>query len=83
MGTGLVGEINLENGERVFITWLVRPLEESMRDRITKLRSMQIIDNKGNRVEKGGMLTFGTEPNPDAKDGTFVGMFLEVTRKNM
>jgi hypothetical protein len=84
MGTGLVGEVQLENGERVFITWLVRPLEESMRDRITKLRSMQIFDAKGNRrIEKGGMLTFGTEPNPDAKDGTYVGMFLDVTRKNM
>ena len=29
---------------------------------------------------KTGMLAFGTELNPDAKDGTRVGVFLDVTR---
>ena len=81
MGTSLVGEVQLENEERVFVTWLVRPMEDSLRDRIEKLRSARILDTDGKSIEKTGMLTFGTESNPDAKDGTSIGVLLEVTRR--
>jgi hypothetical protein len=80
MGTGLVGEVQLENGERVFVTWLVRPMEEATHRHIMRLRSARIVDADGNQIEKIGMLAFGTEPNPDADDGTHVGTLLDVTR---
>ena len=81
MGTGLVGEVQLENGERVFVTWIVRPMEEPTRRHITRLRTAQLFDANGKSMEKLGMLAFGMEPNPDAADGTFIGTFLDVTRK--
>jgi hypothetical protein len=81
MGTGLVGEVHLENGERVFVTWLVRPTQEVTRRHIMKFRSAPILDAHGNSIEKSGMLAFGREPNPDANDGTYIGTFLDVTRK--
>ncbi len=80
MGTKLVGEVKLENEERVFVTWLVRPMEEATRRHILKLRSARILDAHGNPLEKSGMLAFGREPNPDADDGTNIGTFLDVTR---
>jgi hypothetical protein len=81
MGTGLVGEVKLENAERVFVTWLVRPMEEATRRHVLKLRSARLLDAHGNQIEKSGMLAFGREPNPDADDGTRIGTFLDVTRK--
>jgi hypothetical protein len=81
MGTKLVGEVQLENEERVFVTWLVRPMEETTRHHVTKLRAARILDRDGNPVEKVGILAFGTEPNRDADDGIYVGTFLDVTRK--
>lgn len=81
MGTGLVGEVKLENEERVFVTCLVRAMDEATRLHIVKLRSAPIIDADGNPIEKAGMLDFGTQPNPDTDDGTYVGTFLDVTRK--
>jgi hypothetical protein len=81
MSTGLVGAVQLENGDRVFVTWLVRPMEEAIRRHIVRLRSARIVDADGNQIEKVGMLAFGTEPNPDADDGTYVGTLLDVTRK--
>ena len=80
MGTGLVGEVQLQNGERVFVTWLARHMEDSLRQHVMKLRSARIVDRQGNLLEKAGMLAFGTEPNPDANDGTQVGILLDVTR---
>ncbi len=80
MGTGLVGEVQLQNGERVFVTWLARRMEDPLRQHVMKLRSARIIDKQGNPLEKVGMLAFGTEPNPDADDGTQVGTLLDVTR---
>jgi hypothetical protein len=80
MRTVLVGEVQLENKERVFVTWLVRPMSEGIRRQIVKLRSAGIFDAEGKAIEKIGMLAFGTEPNPDANDGTRVGMLLDVTR---
>jgi hypothetical protein len=80
MGTGLVGEVRLANDERVFVTWLVRPMEEALRLHVSKLRAARIRDANGHPVQKVGMLAFGTEPNPDANDGTYVGIFLDVTR---
>ena len=80
MGTRLVGVVDLENGERVWVTALVRPINDELRDHIEKLRRARILDEKGNRIDKTGMLSFGTEPNRDAKDGTEVGTFLDVTR---
>ncbi len=81
MGTGFVGEVQLENEERVFVTWLIRPMEEATRRRVAKLRSVRIVNADGNPIKKVGMLAFGMEPNPDAEDGTYVGTFLDVTRK--
>jgi hypothetical protein len=80
MGTGLVGEVQLENGERVFVTWLVRPMGEALRRHMVTLRSAPIVDANNTPTNKHGMLAFGTEPNPDADDGTHVGIFLDVTR---
>jgi hypothetical protein len=81
MGTGLVGEVQLENEERVFVTWLIQPMEEVTRHHVVKLRSARIVDADGNPIEEVGMPAFGREPNPDAEDGTYVGTFLDVTRK--
>jgi hypothetical protein len=81
MGTGLIGEVRLENGERVFVTWLVRAMDEATHRHVSKLRAARILDARGNPIEKSGMLAFGKEPNPDAHDGTYVGKCLDVTRK--
>jgi len=80
MGTELVGEVELENGERVFVTWLVKPIEEATRRNVEQLRSARIFDAEGNPIRRTAMLAFGREPNPDAADGTFVGTLLDVTR---
>jgi hypothetical protein len=80
-GTGLIGEVQLENDERVFVTWLIRPMEEATRRHAAQLRSARMVDADGNPIEKSGMLAFGREPNPDAEDGAYVGTFLDVTRK--
>lgn len=80
MGTELVGKVELENGEVVFVTSLVRPMEEVTRENVEKLRSARILDADGNLIQKTGMLAFGHEPNPDADDGTFVGTVIDVTR---
>ena len=81
MGTGLVGEVQLQNEERVFVTWLVRPMAEATRHLVKKLRTARVLDRDGNLVDKVGMLAFGTERNPDADDGTYVGTFIDVTRE--
>lgn len=80
MGTGLVGEVRLANRERVFVTWLVRPMEEALRLNVLKLRTARVLDAKGHPMQKVGMLAFGTEPNPDADDGTQVGVLLDLTK---
>ena len=81
MGTGLIGEVQLENSERVFVTWLVQPMQEATRLQVMKLRTARIFDADGNPIKKVGMLAFGREPNPDTDDGTYVGTLLDVTRK--
>ncbi|HKY53360.1 MAG TPA: hypothetical protein VJM08_03600 [Anaerolineales bacterium] len=82
MGTGLVGEVQLHNGERVFVTWIARDMQDALRQQVIKLRSARILDKQGNPLENAGnaMLAFGTEPNPDSADGTQVGILLDVTR---
>lgn len=80
MGTQLVGKVELENGEQVFVTSLSREMGAELRTQVETLRSATILDGEGNRIEKTGMLAFGTEPNPDAEGGTFVGMVVDVTR---
>jgi hypothetical protein len=80
MGTKLVGEVRLENNERVFVTSIVRPMEELLRSRITKMRKAPLFDANWKQIEKTGMLSFGTEPNSDAADDTRVGVLLAVTR---
>jgi hypothetical protein len=81
MGTALVGEVLLESSDRVFVMSLVRPMGEPLRRNIAKLRRARILGGDGNLLEKVGMLAFGTEPNPDAKEGTRVGVPLDVTRQ--
>ena len=79
MGTGLVGEVWLQNEQRVYVTWLARPLGDALRQRVAKLRTVCVIDADGNPIKRIGMLAFGREPNPDASDGTYVGTLLDVT----
>jgi hypothetical protein len=80
MGTGLVGEVLLENEQRVFVTWFVRPKEEATRRYIEKLRTAHIVGADGNPSKNAGMLAFETKPNPDAADETRIGTLLHVTR---
>jgi hypothetical protein len=88
MGTELVGEVELENGEHVFVTSIVREMEDATRTQVVQMRSAKILDAEGNLIldaegnliQKTGMLAFGYEPNPDADDGTFVGTIVDVTR---
>jgi hypothetical protein len=80
MGTKLVGEVELENGDSVFVTSIVRPMEAPLREQVDRLRSARVLDADGNIIEKTGMLAFGYEPNPDADDGTFVGVVVDITR---
>lgn len=80
MGTGLVGNVVLENGEQVFVTSLVREMEAPLRANIERLHSARVLDAEGNSIQKTGMLAFGHEPNPDASDGTFVGTVIDVTQ---
>jgi hypothetical protein len=80
MGTELVGKVELENGEQVFITSLAREMGAALRANVDRLRSARILDGGGNPIQKTGMLAFGREPNPDADDGTFVGTLIDVTR---
>lgn len=79
MGTTLVGEVELENGERVFVTSVVREMEEPLLRQVERMR-LTPIDRDGNPIERTGMLAFGDEPNPDANDGTSIGILLDVTR---
>ena len=78
--TELVGTVDLENGERVFVTYAVRPIEQALRDNIDNVRAARVLDAEGNPIRQSGMLAFGQEPNPDADDGTFVGVMVDVTR---
>jgi hypothetical protein len=80
MGTILVGEVHLENGQRVFVTALARPMEDWLRRRVATLRGARVYDAQGNLVEQGAMFAFDTAPNPGAGDGTQVGFLLDVTR---
>jgi len=80
MGTELVGEVVLANGERVFVTSVVRELSAESRAAVERLRSVRVVDGGGNTIERTGVMGFGTEPNPDADDGTEVATVTDVTR---
>jgi hypothetical protein len=80
MGTALVSDVVLANGERVFVTSLVREMTPELRKNVDELRFVRIVDAEGNAIEQTGMLAFGTEPNPDADDGTEVATLIDVTR---
>jgi hypothetical protein len=79
MGTLLVGQVELANGERVYVTWLLREIDDPLQEGIDRLRSVRALDADGKPIEETGMLGFGTEPNPDAADGTEVATLLDVT----
>ncbi len=66
MGTKLVGKVELTNGQRVYVTSIVRPMEPATSQQVKLLRSTRILDSGGNEIQEGGMLAFGVEPNPDA-----------------
>jgi hypothetical protein len=80
MGTKLVGEVLLANGERVFVTSLVRDMDETALVHIEKLRTFKLLSANGEPIQKTGLLAFGHEPNPDAEDGTEVATIMDVTR---
>ena len=75
MGTNLVGVVSLENGELVFVTSTVRPMEEETRATIERLRRLPIVGSDDKEMKRTAVLAFGTAPNPDSDDGTFVGTF--------
>jgi hypothetical protein len=79
MGALLVGQVALENGEQVFVTAIGRPLHENIKKHVRMLRSARIMID-GEPIDREAALAFGTEPNPDADDGTKIGIFLDVTR---
>jgi hypothetical protein len=62
MGTGLIGSVQLANGERVFVTWLVRPMEEWLRRRVSTLRTARIPDADGHPIEHEGRLVSTRHP---------------------
>jgi hypothetical protein len=80
MGTELVGEVALANGERVFVTSLVREMNPETLASVKRLRSVRVLDAEGNPIVKTGAMGFGTEPNPDTDDGTEVATVTDVTR---
>jgi hypothetical protein len=80
MGTGLVGKVELADGQRVDVTSRAAPMGAELRANVDRLKNMRILDADGNPIEKTGALAFGIEPNPDAADGTEIGTFVDVTR---
>lgn len=52
MGTTLIGAVQLENREKVFVTALPRPIQESLRIHIEKLRSARLRYADGREYEK-------------------------------
>ena len=81
MGTKLVGRLTLENGQHVFVTSIARPIQVPLQGQILRLRTAPVLDKHDRPIRNTGMLAFGTEPNADANDGTFVGVLLDITRK--
>jgi hypothetical protein len=80
MGTEFVGQLELENGERVYVTSIVRPIEEPLRRNIAMLRSARVVDATTGKPLPGiGVMGFGREPDSDGQ-GTFVGTLIDVTR---
>lgn len=80
MGTSLIGRVTLANGQVVFITSMAHPIQSSLRAQIEKLRKVRVFDSMTGEIKAGGMLAFGTEPNPDADDGTRVGILMAISR---
>lgn len=80
MGRSLIGRLTLENSESVFITAMSRPIGDAMRSQIDTRRIAPIIGKDGSRITKTGIFSFSTEPNPDATDGTEIGVLLDITR---
>ena len=52
MGTKLIGKLKLENGQTVFITSLVRPMEAPLCANVERLRSARILDAAGNPIKR-------------------------------
>lgn len=80
MGTELVGRLWLANGEQVFVTAISRPIEQPLRNQIDRFRNTSILDKFGSQIDKIGLFAFGIEPNPDASDGTEIGVLIDITR---
>jgi hypothetical protein len=80
MGTEFVGQVELENGERVYVTSIVRAVEVPLRRNIAMLRSARVVDATTGKPLPGiGVMGFGREPDPDGH-GTFLGTLIDVTR---
>ena len=80
MGTKLLGRVDLPNGQAVFVTALAHAVDSNLAAQVARLRNAQIADADGNAVEKVGMMAFGREPNPDAQDGSEIGILVDITR---
>jgi hypothetical protein len=59
---------------------LVREMEAPMRAEVDRLRSTPVHDAEGDPIQMADTLGFGLETNPDARDATFVGTLVDVTR---
>ena len=81
MGTELVGSVLLANRERVFVTWLIRPMGAALSRDVAILRSARLVNADGTPIKRSSLLTFTKTLNPDADDGTEVGKLLSVTRR--
>lgn len=80
MGTKLLGRVDLPNGQAVFVTALAHPIDGNLAAQVARLRAARIADSDGNSVERAGMMAFGHEPNPDAHDGSEIGILVDITR---
>jgi hypothetical protein len=71
MGTDLVGQVELANGQQVFVTSRENEIAEDLAKRIAQIRNVQVKDQQGRTPEGFGALAFGTEEG--------YGTFLDVS----
>ena len=75
MGTSLVGEVRLANGERVFVVWWTAEMNETTLANAERLRTVTVTRNDtGERLDGLNMLSFELENG--------VGVFLDVSVLN-
>jgi hypothetical protein len=62
---GLIGDVLLANNQRVRTAWFVRPLSDALGQKIRELRTMPLVDRRGNALPPAnGMFCFAKERIP-------------------